>query len=39
MKTWLSKGNLKGETEFLLTAAQNNATKTNHIKVRIDKMQ
>ncbi len=31
------KGNLKRETESLLTAAQNNAIRTNHIKARIDK--
>ena len=36
---WLRKGNLKRETESLLTAAQNNAIRTNYIKVRIDKMQ
>ena len=34
--TWLNKGNLKRETESLLIAAQNNAIRTNHIKVRID---
>ena len=33
----LRKGNLKGETESLLIAAQNNAVRTKHIKVRIDK--
>ena len=37
--TWLRKGNFKRETEFLLTAAQNNGIRTNQIKVRIDKMQ
>ena len=37
--TWLSKGNLKRETESLLIAAQNNAIRTNHIKARIDKTQ
>ena len=37
--TWLRKGNLKIETEFLLIAAQDNAIRTNHIKVRIDKTQ
>ena len=37
--TWLRKGNFKRETESLLIAAQNNAVRTNHIKVRIDKMQ
>ena len=35
--TWLRKGNFKRETESLLTAAQNNAIRTNHIKTRIDK--
>ena len=40
-KTWtrLRKGNLKRETVSLLIAAQNNAVRTNHIKVRIDKTQ
>ena len=37
--TWLRKGNLMRETESLQIAAQNNAIRTNHIKVRIDKMQ
>ena len=37
--TWLRKGNFKKETESLLIAAQNNVIRTNHIKVRIDKMQ
>ena len=37
--TWLRKGNLKRETESLLTAALDNAIRTNHIKVRIDKTQ
>ena len=36
---WLRKGNLTRETESLLIAAQNNAIRTNHIKVRIDKAQ
>ena len=35
----LRKGNLWRETESLLIAAQNNAKRTNHIKVRIDNMQ
>ena len=35
--TWLRKGNLKRETKYLLIAAQDNAIRTNHIKVRIDK--
>ena len=40
-KTWnyLRKGNFKRETESLLIAAQINAIRTNHIKVRIDKTQ
>ena len=38
-RTWLRKGNLKWETESLLIAAQDNAIRTNHIKVRIDKTQ
>ena len=37
--TWLRKGNLKRETESLLLPAQNNAIRTNHIEVRIDKTQ
>ena len=37
--TWLRKGNRKRETESLLIAAQNNAIRTNHIKVRIDETQ
>ena len=37
--TWLRKGNFKRETESLLKAAQINAIRTNHIKVRIDKTQ
>ena len=36
---WLRKGNLKRETESLLTVAQNNAIRTNRIKARIDKTQ
>ena len=35
--TWLRKGNLERETQSLLIAAQNNAVRTNHI--RIDKTQ
>ena len=34
---WLKKGNLKKETESLLKAAQNNAIRTNYVKVKIDK--
>ena len=39
MKTWkwLRKGNLKRETESLLITAQNNAIRTIHIQVSIDK--
>ena len=33
------KRKFKGETESLLMAAQNSIIRTNHIKVRIDKMQ
>ena len=36
---WLRKGNLKKKTESILTAAQDNAIITNHIKARIDKTQ
>ena len=35
--TWLRKWNLKGETESLLIAAQNNTIRTNHIKARTHK--
>ena len=37
--TWLRKKKLKRKTEFLLIAAQDNAIRTNHIKVRIDTTQ
>ena len=37
--TWQRKGNLKGETESLLIAAQDNAIRTNHIKAKIVKTQ
>ena len=37
--TWLRKGNFERETESLQIAAQNNAIRTHHIKVRIDKTQ
>ena len=37
--TWLKKEHLNRETESLLIAAQNNAIRTNHIKVRIEKTQ
>ena len=37
--TWLEKGNLDGETEYLLIAAQNTTIRTNHINPRIDKTQ
>ena len=36
---WLRKENFKRGTKSLLMAAQNNAVRTNHIKVRIDKTQ
>ena len=32
----LRKGNFKRETESLLIAAQNNATRTNYVKAKID---
>ena len=34
--TWLQKGNMKRETEYLLKVAQNNITRTNYIKAKID---
>ena len=34
--TWLQKENLKRETQSLLIAAQNNALRTNYIKIEID---
>ena len=37
--TWIRNRNVKRETEFLLIAAHNNAVRTNHIKMRIDKTQ
>ena len=36
---WLKKGKLKKETESLITAAQDQAIRTNYIKTRIDKSQ
>ena len=39
IKTWLSKGNLKRETESLLIAAQSNAIRTTNVKAKIDKTQ
>ena len=40
-ETWtcLRKGNFNRETESLHIAAQNNAMRTNQIKMRIDKTQ
>ena len=38
-RTWLRKGNLKKETEYLLMAAQNNAIRTNYVEEKIDKTQ
>ena len=35
----LRKGNFKRETESILIATQNNTIRTNHIKLRIDKIQ
>ena len=37
--TWLTKENIRRETESLLMAAQNRAISTNHIKARIAKTQ
>ena len=37
--TWMRKGHLSRETESLITAAQDNSIRTNHIKARIDKTQ
>ena len=37
--TWVRKGKLKRETEYILLVAQNNVIRTNHIKARMDKMQ
>ena len=37
--TWLRKRNLQRETEYIPIAAQSNAIRTNHIKIRIDKTQ
>ena len=36
---WLQRGDLKRETEALITAAQDQAIKTNNIKANIDKTQ
>ena len=36
--TWLRKGNLSRETEYILKAAEN-AIRTNYIKTQIDNMQ
>ena len=38
-RAWQRKGDLKRETESLLILAQNNAIRTNYIKVKIDNMQ
>ena len=37
--SWLRRGNLKRETESLITAAQDNAIRTNYIKAKIDRTQ
>ena len=37
--TWRRKGNLEGEIESLLIAAQNNVIKPNHNTAKVDKMQ
>ena len=36
---WIRKGNIKRESESFLIAAQNNAIRTNYIKVKIDNTQ
>ena len=38
-KPGLWKGNLKRETESLLIAAENNAKRTNFVRVKINNMQ
>ena len=37
--TWLKKANLKRENDSLLKAAQNNAIRTNYVKLRRGKTQ
>ena len=37
--SWLKQGSLKRETEALITAAQDQAIRTNYIKATIDKSQ
>ena len=37
--TWLRRRNLKRETEHLLIETQNNAIRTNYVKVKIDNKQ
>ena len=36
---WLRKGNLRTETEFLLTATENNAIRTSNIEAKNDNPQ
>ena len=38
-RSWLKQGSLKRETEALITAAQDQAKRTNYIKATIDKSQ
>ena len=37
--TWLRKGKFKKETESILITAQNNAIRTNYIKIKIEHTQ
>ena len=35
-RTWLWKGNLKRENEYLLMAAENNAIRTNYFQAKVN---